>query len=90
VQNLAKGLDVPYDVQECEGDGWAILDFRRHLIEFVGGVSGFPSKLGGYGSGDGEFVFPAALAWWCANSETGVGCNSLPHVTPSPWRPWRP
>lgn len=63
VQNLAKGLGVPYDVQECEGDVWAILDFRRHLIEFVGGGSGFPSKLGGYGSGDGEFVFPTAMAF---------------------------
>jgi hypothetical protein len=70
VRHFATGLSSPYDVEEVEG-GWLVACGRSHRVEFVGddgagGVSGGRPSLGkaggGYGSGDGEFNFPVALA----------------------------
>ncbi len=69
VRHMAKGLRLPYDVEEVEG-GWLVACLYSHTVEFVcdgdGGDGGGRPSLGkaggGYGSGDGEFWGPAALA----------------------------
>jgi hypothetical protein len=63
------GLGGPSDVEKVEG-GWLAACWGSHRVEFVGDGSGddgggWPSlgkTGGGYGSGDGEFCFPSALA----------------------------
>jgi hypothetical protein len=60
------GLRTPYDVEECEG-GWLVACYFSHTIEFVGGdvdggVGVGRARLGKWGSGDGEFKLPSALA----------------------------
>jgi hypothetical protein len=64
-RHVATGLDAPYDVEECEG-GWLVACFGLDTIEFVGGdVDGGGvgrARLGQRGSGDGEFIYPSALA----------------------------
>jgi hypothetical protein len=69
VRHVATGLDAPWDVEECEG-GWLVACPLVNTIAFVGGGSvggggdsgvGRP-RLGKWGSGDGEFVLPSALA----------------------------
>ncbi len=64
-RHVATGLDGPFDVEECEG-GWLVACAGSHTIEFVGGdVDGGGvgrAKLGKWGSGDGEFNVPSALA----------------------------
>jgi hypothetical protein len=64
-RHVATGLDGPFDVEECEG-GWLVACFDSDTIEFVGGdVDGDGvgrARLGKYGSGDGEFCWPSALA----------------------------
>jgi hypothetical protein len=69
VRHMAMGLDGPWDVEEVEG-GWLVACYGSHRVEFVGdGIrddgGGWPSlgkAGGGWGSGDGEFCFPTALA----------------------------
>jgi hypothetical protein len=65
VRQLASGLDAPSDVEECEG-GWLVACRWSHTIEFVNGGKDDGDKarprLGRYGSGDGEFHQPSALA----------------------------
>jgi hypothetical protein len=65
VRHVATGLDRPMDVEECEG-GWLVACCGSNTIEFVGGdVDGGGvgrARLGRYGSGDGEFSWPSALA----------------------------
>jgi DNA-binding beta-propeller fold protein YncE len=69
VRHMATGLSGPYDVEEVEG-GWLVACGRSHSVEFLGGGDsgaggGRPSlgkAGGGYGSGDGEFDSPVALA----------------------------
>jgi hypothetical protein len=64
-RHVATGLSVPFDVEECEG-GWLVACWSSHTIEFVGGDVGGGgvggARLGKYGSGDGEFNYPSALA----------------------------
>jgi hypothetical protein len=63
-RHVATGLSAPYDVEECEG-GWLVACSALHTIEFVGGgVDGGVGRasLGMSGSGDGEFIYPSALA----------------------------
>jgi hypothetical protein len=64
-RHVATGLDRPLDVEECEG-GWLVACQWSHTIEFEGGdVDGggvVRASLGEYGSGDGEFDYPSALA----------------------------
>jgi hypothetical protein len=64
-RHVAMGLDGPWDVEECEG-GWLVACWGSHAIEFVGGdVDGGGvgrARLGKWGSGDGEFINPSALA----------------------------
>jgi hypothetical protein len=63
-RHVATGLDYPRDVEECEG-GWLVACWGSHTIEFVGGDVGGGvggARLGKYGSGDGKFVYPSALA----------------------------
>jgi hypothetical protein len=64
-RHVATGLADPYDVEECEG-GWLVACWESDTIEFVGGDvdSGGVGRasLGKWGSGDGEFVCPSALA----------------------------
>ena len=64
-RHVATGLRGPYDVEECEG-GWLVACWSSHTIEFVGGdVDGGGvgrARLGKWGSGDGEFKDPSALA----------------------------
>jgi hypothetical protein len=61
VRHVATELECPMDVEECEG-GWLVACFGSSTIEFVGdgGVGGV--ALGKWGSGDGEFRYPSALA----------------------------
>ena len=52
-------------MEEVEG-GWLVACYLSHTVEFVGdgvggGDGGRPS-LDGWGSGDGEFLHPSALA----------------------------
>ena len=70
VRHVATGLSGPFDVEECEG-GWLVACYYWHTIEFVGGefVGGDGlgggvgrASLGKWGSGDGEFDYPSALA----------------------------
>jgi hypothetical protein len=67
VRHVAVGLDRPIDVEECES-GWLVVRFPVHTIEFVdGGVDGGVARvgrasLGKYGTGDGVFCCPLALA----------------------------
>jgi hypothetical protein len=66
LRHLAKGLSWPYDVEEVEG-GWLVACSGSHSVEFLGdGVGGGGPSLGkaggGWGSGDGEFSGPTALA----------------------------
>jgi hypothetical protein len=60
-----RGLRGPYDVEECEG-GWLVVCRGSHTIEFVGGgvVGGGVgrARLGKWGSRDGQFMDPSALA----------------------------
>ncbi len=63
-RHVATGLDGPFDVEEC-GGGWLVACFGSDTIEFVGGdVDGGVgrARLGKWGSGDGEFDCPSALA----------------------------
>jgi hypothetical protein len=66
VRHVATGLSYPFDVEECEG-GWLVACPGSHTIEFVGGDVGGGGGVGGarlgkYGSGDGKFKDPSALA----------------------------
>ncbi len=69
VMHIATGLSCPVDVEEVEG-GWLVACHVSHTVEFVGeGVAGdggrrpFLGNVGGvWGSGDGEFSCPSALA----------------------------
>ena len=67
VRHIATGLSRPYDVEAVDG-GWVVACGVSHTVEFVGGGGGGggrPSlgKAGGeWGSGDGEFIYPVALA----------------------------
>jgi hypothetical protein len=67
VRHVARELDRPYDVEECES-GWLVACFLAHTIEFVdGGVDGGVARvgrarLGKFGMGDGGFCCPSALA----------------------------
>jgi hypothetical protein len=68
VRRMATRLSYPNDVEEVEG-GWLVVCEGSHTVEFVGdgigGGGGRPSlgkAGGGYGSGDGEFYNPTALA----------------------------
>jgi hypothetical protein len=65
VRHVATGLGGPYDVEECDG-GWLVACYFSDTIEFVGGDVGGGAvgraRLGKYGSGDGEFNLPSALA----------------------------
>ena len=69
VRHMATGLKGPCDVEEVEG-GWLVACWDSHSVEFVGDGDGGdgggrPSlgKAGGvFGSGDGEFWSPVALA----------------------------
>jgi hypothetical protein len=69
VRHTATGLRLPYDVEEVEG-GWLVACWNSHTVEFmcdgVGGDGGGRPSLGraggGWGSGDGEFDEPTALA----------------------------
>jgi hypothetical protein len=67
VRHVATGLRGPLDVEECEG-GWLVACRSSHTIQFVsGGVDGaavasLGHRLGGMGSGHGEFEYPSALA----------------------------
>ena len=66
VRHVATGLAAPWDVEECEG-GWLVAR-SSHTIEFVpvggdvhgGGVG--RARLGKWGTWDGEFMWPSALA----------------------------
>ncbi len=63
-RHVATGLGGPFDVEECEG-GWLVACWGSHTIEFVGGDVGGDegrARLGKWGSGDGEFNWPSALA----------------------------
>jgi hypothetical protein len=65
VRHVATGLIYPMDVEECEG-GWLVACGCSNTVEFVdGGVGGDGvgrARLGEWGSGDGEFFEPSALA----------------------------
>ena len=69
VRHVSRGLDRPYDVEECEG-GWLVACPLTHTIAAVGGGSvgsGGDSgegraRLGKWGTWDGEFMWPSALA----------------------------
>jgi hypothetical protein len=66
VRHVATGLSEPHDVEECDG-GWLVACNDSDTIEFVGGggVDGGGvgrATVGEYGSRDGQFMFPAALA----------------------------
>jgi hypothetical protein len=69
VRHMATGLYGSHDVEEVEG-GWLVACWNSHIVEFVcdgvGGDGGGRPSLGkaggGYGSGDGEFSVPTALA----------------------------
>jgi hypothetical protein len=70
VRHIATALSSPYDVEEVEG-GWLVVCHRSHTVEFVGdgvggGVGGRRPFLGRagvvYGTLDGEFCYPTALA----------------------------
>jgi hypothetical protein len=68
VRHIATELGGPRDVEEVEG-GWLVACSVSNTVEFVSdGVGGdvgqpFLGKAGGgYGSGDGEFFTPVALA----------------------------
>jgi hypothetical protein len=69
VRHVATGLSCPWDVEEVEG-GWLVACGGLDTVEFVsdgdGGDGGGRPSLGkaggGYGSGDGELWYPAALA----------------------------
>jgi hypothetical protein len=65
VRHVATGLSGPCDVEECEG-GWLVVCLISDTIECVslldhGGGAG-RARLGNYGSGDGDFNSPFALA----------------------------
>jgi hypothetical protein len=68
-RHVATGLGGPCDVEEYDG-GWLVACPLAHTIEFVGGSSvgsggdsgAGRARLGKVGSGDGEFLLPAALA----------------------------
>jgi hypothetical protein len=57
-----EGLSALLDVQECEGGVWASTHWSVHFVELFGGPSG-PARLGKSGGGDGEFIYPTALAF---------------------------
>jgi hypothetical protein len=71
VRHMATGLRDPLDVEEVEG-GWLVACEGSHSVEFVGdgdgdgGIGGGRPSLGKargrYGSGNGEFDNPTALA----------------------------
>ncbi len=69
VRHVATWLDRPCDVEEVEG-GWPVVCWGSHTVDFVcdgvGGVGGRRPFLGRadgrWGSGDGEFAWPTALA----------------------------
>jgi hypothetical protein len=70
VKHMATGLSDPRDVEEVEG-GWLVACYGSHTVEFVDDVvdgdagGGRPSldKAGGvWGTRDGEFAYPSALA----------------------------
>jgi hypothetical protein len=60
VRHVATGLGQPLDVEECEG-GWLVACKESHRIECLGGGGGGRTRLGGQGSGDGEFTLPSTL-----------------------------
>ncbi len=68
VRHMATGLNYPYDVEEVEG-GWLVVCEGSHTVKFVcdGVGSGGGGRLslgkagGGFGRGDGEFIWPSAL-----------------------------
>ena len=72
VRHISTLLHGPYDVEEVEG-GWLVACEGSHTVEFVcggaggagGAGGGWPSlgkACGGYGSEDGKFNRPTALA----------------------------
>ena len=65
VRRVATGLSYPWDVEECKG-GWLVACCGSCTIEFVGGDEDGGgvgrARLGTWGSGDGEFTNPSALA----------------------------
>jgi hypothetical protein len=61
VRHVTTGLNWPLDVEECEG-GWLVACYNSHTIEFVDGRGVGRARLGSWGSGDGEFQYPSALA----------------------------
>ena len=68
VRHVATGLDGPFDVEEVEG-GWLVACWSSDTVEYVGdgdgGDGGGRPSLGkaggGFGRGDGEFIWPSAL-----------------------------
>jgi hypothetical protein len=63
VRHVVTGLSYLRDVEECKG-GRLVACAGSHSIEFVGGggVGRSTGRLGKFGSGDGEFNGPSALA----------------------------
>jgi hypothetical protein len=69
VRHMATGLSLPWDVEEVE-DGWLMVSFDSHTVEFVGdgggGVGGGRPSLGkargGLGTGERVFCGPVTLA----------------------------
>ena len=65
VRHIAKGLMLPFDVEEVEG-GWVVACDLSHTVEFMsdgGGGRPFLGRVGGRpGIRDGEFYCPASLA----------------------------
>ncbi len=64
MRQVATGLSGQHeDVEECEG-GWLVAcgSHGPHAVEFVGSGGVGRAALGKFGSGDGEFTRPAALA----------------------------
>ncbi len=62
VRHVARGLQSPKDVEECEG-GWLVTcGAPWNTIQFVDGGDVCRARLGRSGSGDGEFINPSPLA----------------------------
>ena len=62
VRDVATGLELPIEVEDCAEYGWAVSCWRTYAITFVGGIR-HQASLGKRGKADGEFILPSALAW---------------------------